>query len=132
MRTLSVLLCAQLLGACASDELDEPISPDEIGAADYVLDNQSGRELLIRFETADDASGHVFWAGPVASGERMVFASDSQVGGVPSPSDTFAVLELAAPGGAMLYSQDPIDDSLWAIDQVALDRVEVVLEISEL
>lgn len=132
MRYLSVLLCAQLAGACAADELDEPIETEEIQSTDYVLENSSDRDLLIRFETAGDDSGQVFWAGPVAPGERLVFASDSAVGAVPSPSDTFAVVELAEPGGAMLYTQDPIDDELWITGALTADTVEIVLAVDDL
>lgn len=133
MRTLCILSLVLAATACASDELDEPIDTEEIGVADYVLDNQSGQELLIRFETApgaDAEGGEIFWAGPIAVGERVIFASDSRVGGVPAPSDTFAIFELADPEGPMLYTQDPVDDALWSIELLAPDRAEIVLEIN--
>jgi hypothetical protein len=62
----------------------------------------------------------------------VVFASDSRAGGLPSPSDTFAIVELADPEGLMLYSQEPIDDALWTIDQLGPERAEIALEISDL
>jgi hypothetical protein len=132
MRCLCILSIAFAATACVSDELDRPIEPEEIGVADYVLDNQSGRALLVRFETAGDEGGEIFWAGPIAAGERVVFASDSRAGGLPSPSDTFAIVELADPEGLMLYSQEPIDDALWTIDQLGPERAEIALEISDL
>jgi hypothetical protein len=132
MRCLCILSIALAGAACASDTLDEPIETEEIGVADYVLDNQSSRDLLIRFETAGDEGGQIFWAGPIAVGDRVVFASDSRVGALPNPSDTFAIFELADPEGPMLYTQDPIDNGLWAVETVSEDHVEIVLAISEI
>lgn len=132
MRCLCILSIAVAAAACSADDLDEPIETEEIGVADYVLDNQSGRDLLIRFETAGVEGGEIFWAGPIADGDRVIFASDNQVGAVPNPSDTFAIFELADPEGPMLYTQDPIDDNLWSVEELGADRAEIVLEISEL
>lgn len=114
MKNLILWLLIFFIAGCKEGPEDSNIY-ECVGASFYYLDNQTDQSFLIEF-VAPILNYQIDTATVINIKQRVFIGQDATFGSIPRPTDTFstfAVYTLVDGKKNIIYSQDPVQDTLW-------------------
>ncbi|MHA4739011.1 hypothetical protein [Dyadobacter sp. MSC1_007] len=113
--SLIYLVMILLVGLGCKEEAPGDDNGECVGSAFYYLDNQSSRDLTVKFPDRG-LNRQIDTTTVIAAGKRMLMGQDASFGWIPFPNETFASFALYAVSDgvrSLVYKQDPVKAALW-------------------
>ncbi len=113
-----ILFICILLFLISCFEEDKRISEDRASINNFIVDNQSSATLRLKYLRRPDGPGEETYSPDIQVGNSETFLTLSYLGGgLLYPSYVIEEINIYTVAGAsetLVYTQNPIDDSLWS------------------
>ncbi|MDZ7693767.1 MAG: hypothetical protein U5K69_22055 [Balneolaceae bacterium] len=111
------LFVAFLMVSC-SDNNSSSVIEEPAGSAQYVIENQSNRDLKVVFTKSPQLNSEIDTTSTIVSKTAEIIFEDGIIGVNPKPSDSFSKIEF--------YKTSDISSPVYAINQINDEQWRIV------
>jgi hypothetical protein len=114
---LLIILVLVLLVSCSDNDDNGQIVVDEVGSAEYFINNKTTKDLVLIFEKSEELGSEIDTTRVISSDISLLILEDSVIGQNPVPEDSLEEIKIyeASNLAVPLLTFSPVNNEDWTI-----------------
>jgi hypothetical protein len=114
---LLIILVLVLLVSCSDNDDNGQIVVDEVGSAEYFINNKTTKDLVLIFEKSEELGSEIDTTRVISSDISLLILEDSVIGQNPVPEDSLEEIKIyeASNLAVPLSTFSPVNNEDWTI-----------------